>query len=65
MKLSVRFSGMNLKDGKKCGICAKREIGRAPQSSSGCYLEAKDDGPDQTQGETVIPIHNVMWAHIF
>lgn len=25
-----------------------------------CYLETKDDGPYETQGETVIPIHNVM-----
>lgn len=29
------------------------------------YLETKDDGPDKTQGEAVVPIHNVMWAHVF
>lgn len=29
------------------------------------YLKAKDDGPDETQSETVIPVHDVMWAHVF
>lgn len=35
------------------------------QSYSRSYLETKDDGPNETQGETVIPVHNIMWAHVF
>lgn len=37
----------------------------APQNYVSRYLKAKDDGPDETQGETVITIHNVMRAHVF
>lgn len=29
------------------------------------YLKAKDDGPDETQGETVITVHDVVRAHVF
>lgn len=35
------------------------------QSYSRSYLETKDDGPNETQGETVIPVHNIVWAHVF
>ena len=24
------------------------------------HLEAKDDGPDQPQGQSVVPVHDVM-----
>ena len=29
------------------------------------YLESKDDGPHQPEGQAVVPVHNVMRAHIF
>ena len=28
------------------------------------HLEAQDDGPDQPQGQSVVPIHDVMRAHV-
>ena len=28
------------------------------------YLEAEDDGPDETQGEAVVPVHDVVGAHV-
>lgn len=28
------------------------------------YLEAQDDGPDEAEGQPVVPIHNVMGAHV-
>lgn len=30
----------------------------------GDHLEAQDDGPDQPQGQPVVPIHDVMGAHV-
>lgn len=32
--------------------------------SLGDHLEAQDDGPDQPQGQPVVPIHDVMRAHV-
>lgn len=29
------------------------------------HLEAKDDGPDEAQSEAVIPVHNIVRAHVF
>lgn len=29
------------------------------------HLEAKDDGPDETQSEAVVPVHNIVRAHVF
>lgn len=34
------------------------------QESLGGHLEAQDDGPDQPQGQPVVPVHNVMRAHV-
>lgn len=28
------------------------------------YLEAQDDGPDEAEGQPVVPIHNVMGTHV-
>jgi len=28
------------------------------------YLEAEDDGPDEPQGEAVVPVHDVVGAHV-
>lgn len=28
------------------------------------YLEAQDDGPDEAEGQPVVPIHDVMGAHV-
>lgn len=35
------------------------------EGGAGEYLKAQDDGPDKSQGEPVVPIHNVMRAHVF
>lgn len=29
-----------------------------------CYLEAKDDGPNEAQCQPVVSIHNVMGSHV-
>lgn len=44
---------------------SERQLNKAPKKKSSCYLKAKDDGPDEAQGETVITVHNVMRAHVF
>lgn len=28
------------------------------------HLEAQDDGPDEAEGQPVVPIHDVMGAHV-
>lgn len=28
------------------------------------HLEAQDDGPDETQDETMVTVHDVMWPHV-
>lgn len=55
----------SLKEVQQRGNLAEAGMSRAPHNYPICYLEAKNDGPDETQGETVIPIHNVMWTHVF
>lgn len=29
-----------------------------------CYLEAEDDGPDEAQRQAVVPVHDVVRAHV-
>ena len=29
------------------------------------YLKSKDDGPHQPEGQAVVPVHDVMRAHVF
>lgn len=41
------------------------QVKKALRNYASRYLKAKDDGPDEAQGETVITVHNVMRAHIF
>jgi len=29
-----------------------------------CYLEAQDDGPDEAEHQAVVPVHDVVRAHV-
>lgn len=33
-------------------------------NSDSFHLEAQDDGPDETQDETMVTVHDVMWPHV-
>lgn len=35
-----------------------------PTCVAASYLEAEDDGPDEAQRQPVVPVHDVMRAHV-